>query len=203
VGRVRPRHEQCGRPLNAGVRQHEMTTPKIDLDRVYQRIGEFVVTFQWIEDMFRQIGWFILDPSRRDWPPKQLRTETSADLADKVDGLFAEAIMKCRLSDSEERRADFHSLVARFHAIRKLRNRHLHSAYIELKAGGEVQALLRTNPKFDIDPETNEMLIDQVILGPESFDQEMKEMAEVGFHLGMHYKQLIHRLPTNVRKRAV
>jgi len=176
-----------------------MTSPKIDLDRVYQRIGEFVVVFQSIEDMFRQIGWFILDPSRKEWPPQQLRTEQSAELVNKVDALFADAIFNCGLSDAEKRRADFHSLVTRFHAIRKLRNRHLHSAYIELKAGGEIQALLRSNPKFDIDPETNEVLIDQVIIGPEAFDKEMKEMADIGFHLGLYYSQLISRLRANAR----
>ncbi len=170
--------------------------PAIDFPLTYRRIGEFVVSFQWIEDLLRQIGWFILDPSRAEWPPKQLRNETTAALSDKVDSLFAEAIMKCGLEDAEQRKADFHSLIMRFHEIRKLRNRHLHSAYIELKAGGEAQALLRSNPKFDIDPETNETLIDQVIIGPESFDGEMKEMAEIAAALGIHYRQLIHLLPT-------
>nr|WP_057929649.1 hypothetical protein [Burkholderia ambifaria] len=31
---------------------------------VYQRIGEFTVSFQWIENKLREIGWFILDPER-------------------------------------------------------------------------------------------------------------------------------------------
>lgn len=180
-----------------------MPSHKIDLDAIYQRIGEFIVSFQWLEDTLRQIGWFILDPSRAEWPPKQLRKERSEDLANKVNALFSEAIEKCGVEDAEQRKLDFQDLVVRFHAIRKLRNRHLHSAYIELKAGGEVQALLRSNPKFDIDPETNEMLIDQVILGPDSFAAEMTEMADIGLRLGMHYKQLIHRLPVNTKKRLV
>ena len=37
----------------------------------YQGIGEFVVAFQWVEDLYRQIGWLILDPERRAWPPRQ------------------------------------------------------------------------------------------------------------------------------------
>jgi len=40
-----------------------------DIDRAYRSIGEFVVAFQWIEDLYRQIGWFILDPERKNWPP--------------------------------------------------------------------------------------------------------------------------------------
>jgi hypothetical protein len=171
-----------------------MASAQLDLDRVYQRIGEFVVSFQWLEDMLRQIGWFILDPSRKEWPPKRLRSDKSERLADKVDKLFTLAIGKCGLSDAEERAADFHTLIERFHVIRKLRNRHLHSAYIELKAGAEVKALLRSNPKLDVDPETNESMFDQEILSTDSFKKEMAEMADIGFRLGIHYRQLLQKL---------
>jgi hypothetical protein len=32
------------------------------MDKIYQRIGEFVVCFQWLEDLIRQIGWLVIDP---------------------------------------------------------------------------------------------------------------------------------------------
>ncbi len=44
----------------------------MDQDRIYQRIGEFVVCFQFLENQFREIGWFILDPARQEWPPLSL-----------------------------------------------------------------------------------------------------------------------------------
>lgn len=162
-------------------------------DKIYQRIGEFVVLFQWVENSFREIGWFILDPQRKDWPPKQLRIETTHDLIEKVDTLFASVIGTIGLPDADERRKHFRSLVDRFHDARKHRNRYLHSAYIELKAGGEVQALLKSNPKLGLDPDSQELVFDQEILSEKSFAAEMKELAEIGFAVGMHYKQLLAR----------
>lgn len=44
---------------------------------VYQRIVEFAVSFQWLENKLREIGWFIMDPERKDWPPKGLRALTN------------------------------------------------------------------------------------------------------------------------------
>src|SRR5712692_5036079 len=160
-------------------------------DKIYQRIGEFVVSFQWVENTFREIGWLILDPQRRDWPPQQPRSETTHVLVEMVDSLFADAIGTIGLADADERRIDFRSLVDRFHELRQHRNRYLHSAYIELKAGGEVQALLRSNPKLGLDPDSHEVVFDQEILSEKSFASEMKELGEIGFAVGMHYKQLL------------
>jgi hypothetical protein len=81
------------------------------------------------------------------------------------------------------------------HQIRRDRNRILHSAYIELKAGGEVRGMLRSSPKLQVDEETGKPLFDHELLSPESFSAEMKKMAEVGFFLGRAYMQLIHRYP--------
>ena len=39
------------------------------VDLAYKSLGEFVVVFQWRESKYREIGWFILDPERKDWPP--------------------------------------------------------------------------------------------------------------------------------------
>ena len=169
----------------------------MDQDRIYQRIGEFVVCFQFLENQFREIGWFILDPARREWPPRSLREESSHQLAEKVDNLYQRCLPSCELQNEAQLRRSFRDLVDRFHEIRKQRNRFLHSAYIDLKAAGEVQALLRSNPILKAEPETGEPLMDQEILSESSFEREMKEMAELSFHLGVHYKQLIHRLPVS------
>jgi hypothetical protein len=48
------------------------------IDMAYKSIGEFVVAFQWVENTYREIGWFILDPDRKIWPPKAFgRKETA------------------------------------------------------------------------------------------------------------------------------
>lgn len=164
---------------------------------VYQRIGEFAVTFQWLEHKLREIGWFILDPGRKNWPPKDLRALTNEKLIDKVHELFIQALPRCKL-DAEletEFRASFASCVRELHQARRDRNRILHSAFVELKAGGEVQGLMRANPRLEVDEETGEVLYDQEMLTPESFTTEMRKMAEAAMFLGRAYLQLIHRYP--------
>jgi hypothetical protein len=58
------------------------------VDLAYKSLGEFVVVFQWMESKYREIGWFILDPERKDWPPMALRKETNSQLIDKSDVPF-------------------------------------------------------------------------------------------------------------------
>lgn len=167
-------------------------------ERTYQRIGEFVVSFQWLENRLREIGWFILDPERIEWPPRDLRNLTNEKLIDKVHKLFSEALPKCRLSTELENefRDSFDRCVETLHQLRRDRNRILHSAFIELKAGGEVQELMRSNPRLEVDEETGEPLFDQEYLRPDSFDEEMRKLAEAAFFLNRSYTQLIQRYPS-------
>jgi hypothetical protein len=100
---------------------------------------------------------------------------------------------------AEELEADFRdsfaSTVTALHQLRRDRNRILHSAFIELKAGGEVQGLLRSNPKVQVDEETGETLFDQELLTLESFSKEMILMGNVAVFLNRAYLQLIARYP--------
>ena len=174
------------------VRQHNIT---MDEDKTYQRIGEFVVLFQWLENRVREIGWFILDPKRKNWPPMELRNDNTANLFSKVEKLFLYALPRCRLDSELEK--DFHDSfiknAERFHNLRKARNRILHSAYIELKAGGEVHGIMRSNPRLMKDNETGELLYDQEMLSEKSFKEEFKEMADLVLFFNRCYMQLIHR----------
>lgn len=122
----------------------------IDEGLVYQRIGEFAVSFQWLENKLREIGWFIMDPDRKDWPPKGLRALTNEKLIEKVHELFLQALPHCRLDKELEVdfKTSFAACAAALHQLRRDRNRILHSAFIELKAGGEVVGLMRSNPKI-------------------------------------------------------
>lgn len=164
---------------------------------IYQRIGEFAVSFQWIENKLREIGWFIFDPERKEWPPKGLRNLTNYDLVNKVSDLFEEALPKCKLDqDLETEFAQaFGQIVKDLHQIRKDRNRILHSAFIEIEAGGDVQAIIRSNPRLGVDDETGEATFDQEALTPESFASEMQKMAAIAQFLNRAYVQLIHRYP--------
>lgn len=164
---------------------------------VYQRIGEFAVSFQWVENKLREIGWFILDPDRSKWPPTDLRNLTNEKLVDRVHELFVQALPKCKLPTQLEAdfRDSFASAVKNLHQVRRDRNRILHSAFIELKAGGEVQGMLRSNPKLQVDEETGDVLFDQELLAAESFTAEMQIMAELSLFLNRAFMQLIHRYP--------
>ncbi|HEX7964209.1 MAG TPA: hypothetical protein VF651_00715 [Gammaproteobacteria bacterium] len=166
-------------------------------NHVYQRIGEFVVSFQWIENKLREIGWFILDPARKNWPPQSLRNLTSADLYEQVEGLFLEALPKCKLSAELEKdfRSRFLQSRHQFASLRRARNKILHSAFIELKAGREVQGILRIDPKGERDAETGEILFSDEMLSDKSFEQELNDMAHLGVFYGRCYMQLIARLP--------
>jgi len=164
---------------------------------IYQRIGEFTVSFQWIENKLREIGWFILDPDRLNWPPADLRNLTNEKLIDQVHGLFVQALPKCQLP--QELESDFKELFESsaklLHQLRRDRNRILHSAFIELRAGGEVQDILRSNPKLQVDEESGDVLFEQEILTNESFAKEMAMVAELALFLNRAYLQLIHRYP--------
>jgi hypothetical protein len=166
-------------------------------ERLHQRIGEFVVSFQGIENQLREIGWFILDSERSKCPPTGLRNLTNEQLIDTVHELFLQALPKCRLPHDLETdfKDSFASSVKVLHELRRYRNRILHSAFIELKAGGEIEELLRSNPKAHLDEETGEALFDQELLTAESFSKEMKIMGDVAMFLNRAYLQLISRYP--------
>jgi len=165
------------------------------IDRAYKSIGEFVITFQWVENKYREIGWFILDPERRNWPPMELRKENNHDLIEKVTVLFLGLTEKYTFPNGPERAADFDELRHEFHEFRRFRNRLLHSSFIELKAGGELFGFLRSNPKIRVDGETGELIYDQERFDEEFVHTKLKEVSDACFRLSNHYVQLIHWCP--------
>jgi hypothetical protein len=171
----------------------------VDTDKIYQRIGEFVVCYQWLEHKFREIGWLILDPWRKEWPPKQLRKESSEELIGKVESLFVDVMSRLDVPDKGERIQTFQAIVAGSHAMRKYRNNLLHSAFIELKAGGEIMAIVRSNPKIKIDPTSGDPIFDEEALTEGAIGKKLEELGKLAFSLSMHYKQLIFWVPFDSR----
>jgi len=164
------------------------------LDKVYASIGEFVVAFQWAENKYRETGWFILDPERKDWPPRALRKETNSELINKVTNLYSDLVDKYDLPSSLERRADMLRLQAVFHQLRKFRNTLLHAAFIELKAGGDVTGMLRSDPKSMVDTETGEIQ-DVELVTEAKIAVSMEVLSRASRDLGQHYIQLVHWAP--------
>jgi hypothetical protein len=97
--------------------------------QIYRRIGEFVVCFQWLENRIREIGCYILDPDRKEWPPPTLRDESTSLLFKKVQKLFLDALPRCDLGPELEQdsRDSFAEYAARFDMMWRTRNQILHS----------------------------------------------------------------------------
>ena len=165
------------------------------IERTYQSIGEFVVVFQWVEDLYRQIGWFILDPERKNWPPVQLRRKSNRELIDKVTELFVGLTKRYAFPNGTERANDFLELKPHFHEFRGYRNRLLHSTYIELKGGGELLGYIRANPRIVVDTDTGELIHDQEDFSADVMDAKLREYAGYMFRLSNHHLQLIHWSP--------
>jgi hypothetical protein len=165
------------------------------IDETHKALGEFVIVFQWVEDLYRQIGWFILDPERKAWPPKQLRTEKNHELIDKVTKLFVELTKTYTFANGAEKAKDMEELRGHFHALRKYRNRLLHATYIELKAGGEVHGYIRSNPEVGVDAETGELIVDQEDFSAEVIYAKMREYGDLMLRLNIIHVQLIHWYP--------
>jgi hypothetical protein len=167
----------------------------VDIEEVYQAIGEFVVFFQSIEDTYRQIGWYLVDPEKVDWPPRTFRKETNAYLVDKVTDLFIALTEKYRFPNGTQKAEEAERLRSVFHALRKVRNRVVHSAYQEVIAGGQVAAILRSSPKITVDPDTGDIEFDQEAFDTETIRSEISSHLHDFFILTTIRTQLIHWSP--------
>ena len=165
------------------------------VDAAHKALGEFVIVFQGVENLYRQIGWFILDPERKHWPPKQLRTETNHALINRVTDLFVELTNTYAFANGAEKAQDIEELRAHFHALRKYRNRLLHSTYIEVKGGGEVHGYIRSNQEVGVDPETGELIFDQEDFSAEVIYTTIGQYGKFMLRLNFIHVQLIHWAP--------
>ncbi|MDR8105077.1 hypothetical protein KPB04_25450 [Burkholderia cenocepacia] len=161
----------------------------------HQALGEFVVIFQRVEDLYRQIGWFILDPARKHWPPTELRRETPHILIDKVTELFVGLTRTYAFANAEEKANDILELRERFQDLRLYRNRLLHSTFVELKASGEVYGYVRANTSLGVDPETGKLVVDLEEFSADAIHAKIREYADCMQRLSALHLQLIHWAP--------
>lgn len=180
-----------------------MSRKQQQTDKIYQRIGEFVVCFQWLENRFREVGWLILDPYRREWPPTTLRDLENKDLLNKVAKLHADLLDGLDVPNREETKKNFRSVVSACHKIRQYRNRLLHSAFNELKAGGEVMGIVRSNPRPKLDKHSGDLLFDEEVLSEKAIASQLRHLGKIALSLNYHYIQLIHWSPFDrLRKKS-
>jgi hypothetical protein len=161
----------------------------------HEALGEFVIVFQWVENIYRQIGWFILDPEREKWPPMQLRKETNQSLINKVTKLYVDLTNRYAFPNGKENANDMLVLQDRFHALRNYRNRLLHSTYIEFMSDGDVSVYIRSNPEIGVEAETGELIYDQEGFSAEVIYSKLREYSDDMFRLNIKHVQLIHWHP--------
>jgi hypothetical protein len=166
-----------------------------DIEGVHQAIGEFVVFFQSIEDLYRQIGWLLVDPERKAWPPNAFRKESNADLVNKVTNLFVTTTKQFDFPNGAEKAEEAENLRNTFHTLRKFRNKVVHSAYHEVVAGGQVASILRSSPKVTVDPDTGEVEYDQEAFDVKAIRNALGQHVQAFFVLHSLRVQLIHWHP--------
>ena len=165
------------------------------VDATHKALGEFVIVFQWVENLYRQIGWFLIDPEKAAWPPSAFRRETNSELVDKVTNLFVDLTRQYRFPNGAQKATEAEELRSTFHALRKFRNRVVHSAYHEVITGGQVAAILRTNPKITVDPDTGEIEYDQEDFNTNNIRKEIGRHVQAFFILHTIRTQLVHWYP--------
>ena len=130
---------------------------------ICQKLGELIVSFQWLENILHQIAWVLIDPEWHEDPRGKTAGLWFRRLLDLVSTDYMAYIDAHEISDAEDRKRDFRELVKRCGSIADDRNRIIHSTFIELSAGGELQGLLRSKIKAHVDAQAETRM---------TFDQE-------------------------------
>ena len=165
------------------------------VEESYKALGEFVIVFQWVENVYRQMGWFIINPERTEWPPMELRKETNYALINKVTKMFIDLTTRYSLPGGAEKAKEMQELRDTFHELRKYRNCLLHSAFVELKAGDDIHGYLRSNPDVGVDPESGELIYDQEEFTADLIYSKLREYGDSMFRLNVNYVQILHWYP--------
>jgi len=162
---------------------------------LYQSIGRFVIAFQQLENTYREIGWYVLDPERKNWPPMELRRETNSELIDKVTELLEGLIRAGTFANGESWLPKIRYLRENFHELRKYRNKLLHSGFIPIATKDEVFAFYTADAKLTIDPDTGQMTNGLGQVTAKQVDDKIVEYGQPIIQLYFLKAQVIHWLP--------
>ena len=165
-----------------------------DSNLIYQRIGEYAVSFQWLEHRIRETGWLLIDPDRKMWLPTELRDITNNKLLNRVNDLYLKTLDSFTGDGVKEYCDSFKYVIDRAHKVRQERNNLLHSAYFELKAGGEVMGIMQSNPRLVVEDD-GEYEVNAEILSEENITTLLTNLVTVSVGINLHYSQLIYWAP--------
>lgn len=160
-------------------------------DAIYSAIGKFQVSFQWIEQKYREIGWFIHDPERKQWPPRILRSENNKEIIDKVTKMLLDLISTYNPPLGEDVSEKAKRLQIVFHEFRKFRNTLTHASFIEFHLEAPLTIGISNKINFDLDGS----IITSKPISADTINNSLAEIARDAFELGQIYIQLIHWYP--------
>jgi hypothetical protein len=163
-----------------------------DSDEVYRQLGIFVVSFQYVESRLAEICWLLTEPPYADGERQVLAQLPYGRLVQETRDRFA-AFLERRQLDRPEFVERSQRVLDECRDLGHLRNRIVHSAYVHLEAGGELQGIMRSNLRHhgaNDDPED-----DIEFLSLESFKDTLTGLAHTAFTLGQLQTQLIHWSP--------
>jgi len=165
----------------------------VDADAIYRELGKYVVCFQWLETKVVEIADFLLDPERTGRARTVLTGMAFRQLTTSADVLFAQYIANAAVENADDRKQAFHKLMVRCVQISERRNCLAHSAYLHLEAGDQLLGIIRSKGALKTGGRDGPRhAFDQEYLSPETFEEPLREIGEVGLAIGHIYLQLIH-----------
>ncbi|WP_026793239.1 hypothetical protein [Pleomorphomonas oryzae] len=158
----------------------------LESERLYNFIGKYVISFQWLEGKIDEI-YFLAKGAENRMPTIEWLSKKT--IAQKIDGICSlihdgETFRPVKIDGWYDKVS---SVVARLHQERDRRNSILHSKYLfDFLAIGI--PVLRTRARRQ-----NEVVsLDQEYLSPDRCRQIMDEIGFLSFDLNMIFVQLLH-----------
>lgn len=159
--------------------------------KIYQELGKYIVCFQWMENQLKQIGWHLRTPEDPFASRAYFSNMWFKTTVEKIKDQFSIFLHNRNIDNIQSNIDGFNKTLDQCLSVAYTRNQLIHSTYVFCESYGEVLGMMRSKLGKDIE-DHNRVTFDQQDLSENSFDQPLKELAEVCFDLGHLYVQIIH-----------
>ncbi len=144
-----------------------------------------------MENELKQIGWRLRTPEEPFASRAYFSNMYFKPTVTEIRNLFAKYIESKNIENKESRISRFNETMDKCLSIADMRNKLVHSAYIFLESGDETLGIIRSRLGKDKE-NNNQATFDQEHLAENSFDQPLKDLAELSFEVGQWHVQIIH-----------
>jgi hypothetical protein len=185
-----------GAPSSSHEDEGDEAVAAFDLELIYRNLGELVVVFQALESTVFQLGVLALGLEEFDRSRRQLADRSFKDPCGRVERAVT-ARLDALGRPAPDLRAQLRAAIERCDELRVARNRVVHSAYVSLEAGGQLQGLMRSDLRRAARPAGLD--VDLEHLGPDSFRRTARAMAEAALAVEHVRVQLAMWTPADTR----